>query len=366
MTADSCCYRAMKPFLPSLLLLGIVASAFAGSATWNLDPSSNDWNTAANWTPATVPDGPTDVATFQSSNGTAITLSASVEVAALAFDSGAPSYFVSLPRGGILTISDIGIVNNSGQLQSFMTGVDARGNFSQIQFTNSASAGNNTSFDNTGGVAAGAETDFFDNSTADHAMIRNRDGSVFGTFTRFFGSSGAGQSTIINMVSQIGLGGSGHTEFSENATADRARMTNEGGIGSFFFPGTVLFQDTSSAGESEIVSYGADALFASGGSATFDDSSSAGSATLIASGGNQAGGTIAFLSNSTASTATLIANGVAQVGGVITFQQFSSGGQARVKLNGTGSLDLSAYPNSLTIEYPLEVNWSKPRRSPFV
>jgi hypothetical protein len=27
----------------------------AGSATWNLNPTGGDWNTAANWTPATCP-----------------------------------------------------------------------------------------------------------------------------------------------------------------------------------------------------------------------------------------------------------------------------------------------------------------------
>jgi hypothetical protein len=28
------------------------------SAQWNFNPVSGDWNTAANWTPTTVPDGP--------------------------------------------------------------------------------------------------------------------------------------------------------------------------------------------------------------------------------------------------------------------------------------------------------------------
>ncbi len=36
----------------------------AGSATWRVNPSSGDWNTAANWTPMTVPNGPIDTATF--------------------------------------------------------------------------------------------------------------------------------------------------------------------------------------------------------------------------------------------------------------------------------------------------------------
>ena len=37
-------------------------SVDAGSATWNLNPTSSDWNAALNWTPNTVPNGPADVA----------------------------------------------------------------------------------------------------------------------------------------------------------------------------------------------------------------------------------------------------------------------------------------------------------------
>ncbi len=56
-------------FLPVLLLstflsLLDVPTAQAGSATWTLNPTSGDWNTAANWTPATIPNSPTDIATF--------------------------------------------------------------------------------------------------------------------------------------------------------------------------------------------------------------------------------------------------------------------------------------------------------------
>jgi len=44
--------------------------AAAGSATWNLNPVDNNWITAANWTPETVPYSETDVATFGASNVT--------------------------------------------------------------------------------------------------------------------------------------------------------------------------------------------------------------------------------------------------------------------------------------------------------
>src|SRR5438552_7700893 len=54
--------------LPASLLLLSIQSSRAGSATWNLNPTSGDWNTASNWTPATVPNGPDDTATFGVSN----------------------------------------------------------------------------------------------------------------------------------------------------------------------------------------------------------------------------------------------------------------------------------------------------------
>src|SRR5258705_1193833 len=48
--------------------LGTVA-AHAQDATWLATPGSGVWNTAANWTPATVPTG---IATFAGSNTTTI------------------------------------------------------------------------------------------------------------------------------------------------------------------------------------------------------------------------------------------------------------------------------------------------------
>ena len=64
-------YILRAVLLPFLLS---ATSSFAGSATWNLNPTSGDWNTATNWTPATVPNGPTDTATFGVSNITGISV----------------------------------------------------------------------------------------------------------------------------------------------------------------------------------------------------------------------------------------------------------------------------------------------------
>src|SRR5438105_6967640 len=85
---------------------------FAGSATWKTNPASTDWNTAANWTPRTVPNGPADVATFGSSNQTSVSLSAPVEVSALTFNAGASAFTITTPLKNIVTFSGAGIINN--------------------------------------------------------------------------------------------------------------------------------------------------------------------------------------------------------------------------------------------------------------
>src|SRR5438128_12360443 len=79
-----------------LILLGLALAfafdSYAGSATWNLNPISGDWNTATNWTPATVPNGPTDVATFAASSVNQVTFCGTpTEVAEVIFNSAATS-----------------------------------------------------------------------------------------------------------------------------------------------------------------------------------------------------------------------------------------------------------------------------------
>ena len=58
-----------------LLLLSTASSTFAGSATWKMNPATGDWNHAANWTPPTIPNGPSDTATFASSNTRRVSIS---------------------------------------------------------------------------------------------------------------------------------------------------------------------------------------------------------------------------------------------------------------------------------------------------
>src|SRR3954466_13002240 len=76
---------------------------YAGSATWNLNPTSGDWNKAANWTPNTIPNGSSDTATFATSSITVASISATTEVNSVIFNSGASDY----------TITDSGLSSRS-------------------------------------------------------------------------------------------------------------------------------------------------------------------------------------------------------------------------------------------------------------
>ena len=96
--------------LPALFLLATLQPTLAGSATWKSTPTSGNWNSAANWTPGTIPNGSSDTATFATSTVTSISLSAATEVNRAIFNSGA-SHFTISDSGLAFTFSGIGITN---------------------------------------------------------------------------------------------------------------------------------------------------------------------------------------------------------------------------------------------------------------
>jgi len=134
-------------------LLPLVAlnlhTAQAGSATWNANPANSDWNTATNWTPNTVPNGASDVATFATSSRTAVSISAPIEVSSIVYNSGANAFTITVAHDSALAVSGPGVVNNSGITQQLVAdqGTSAPGN---LTFTNSATAGDATLVANAG------------------------------------------------------------------------------------------------------------------------------------------------------------------------------------------------------------------------
>src|SRR5438132_1810861 len=312
------------------LTFSFILDAYADSATWNLNPTSGDWNTAANWTPPTVPDGSTDVATFDLSNTTGVSLSATTRVDSIIFNPGASSY--TIVAAFELNLDGLGIINNSGVTQSFVV-LQLPGN---INFQNSATAGDahfrtGPSRNQITGVA------FYDTASAANATFVNRGGDLPGT-TLFFDSSTAGDAMITN---HPGNPNGAFTIFLNNSNAGTATIVSEGeGPGN----SGVQFRGHSSADQSTIIG-GGGGVGQAGQIATFTDYTTAGSATIIANGGTQSGapGSLiifySFLGGAaTAENSTLIANSGSNggLGGMISFSEGTRGDNARVELsNGT-------------------------------
>ncbi len=70
-------------------------------------PASGDWNTATNWTPATVPNGAADIATFASSSMTATSLSAVTAVNGIIFNPGASAFTITAAPSLTLTLREL-------------------------------------------------------------------------------------------------------------------------------------------------------------------------------------------------------------------------------------------------------------------
>src|SRR6266567_6281850 len=226
-------------------------TAQAGSATWRLNPASGDWNTASNWSPATVPNGSSDVAGFSSSNRRAISISQPTSVERITFNSSASAFTISSSPGLNLDLVGAGIVNNSGKTQNFVNNADptSRG---QIRFFGTAKPGLSTVFTNNGRAStvpgvSGGRCNFFESSTAGNGVFIQNGGT---------GSGGDG----------------GRCLFEDTATAGNATFTNNGGVSGAGSGGGVTFNGTATAGSAVFTNNGATASGAPPGFTQFDES----------------------------------------------------------------------------------------------
>jgi len=260
---------------------------YAGSATWNQNPMSSDWNTASNWTPETVPNGPDDVASFASSSLTTVSIPRSTEVSQIVFNNEASSFSITVAPGVTLTLSGQGVINNSGIQQNFNVMADRSG-AGNMRFKNSASAGGDTFYtinapadssrfscsvtfedfstagDGTFTVKrgifagnAGGDLDFYDQSNAGNAVITNEadpTGGAFGGTTGFLGTASAANATFFNQGCTInGSNVSGVTWFEQNSTAANATIILHGGTAGLGEPGEAIFTDTASAEDATFI-----------------------------------------------------------------------------------------------------------------
>ena len=232
------------------------STAQAGSATWNLNPGSNNWNTATNWTPATVPNGLSDVATFQASNVTSVSLSSGVTLNGIDFQAGASAFTItSRSSFASFLINGFGVRNDSGVEQTFVADVQGHDQ-GEISFAGSATAHNATYISNGASVRGsfGGGSSFFNTSTAATATFiadgGHADDAAGGGILFFDSSTAKSASFTINGGTVPGSTG-GHLEFVHTSTADHATLTANGGTNGGG-GGTIFFLDDSLGGRAKI------------------------------------------------------------------------------------------------------------------
>src|SRR5258708_16637325 len=103
-----CAARRLRAvLLASAALCAVVAPALAQDATWLATPGSGDFNTAANWTPATVPAG---TASFGLSSTTGLSFSANTAIGGSTFNPGASAH--TFPNAQLVNFHAAGSVIN--------------------------------------------------------------------------------------------------------------------------------------------------------------------------------------------------------------------------------------------------------------
>lgn len=378
-----------------------ISNAHAGSATWNLNPTDSSWGNAANWTPAIVPNGASDIATFATSNTTSITVpfSLNIELKEMVFEAGANTYTITADDAS-LTFDGGGIRNHSGVQQNIV--IIGEGD-AILYFNDTASAGNGTvitlagfepfaifngtstaagaTFNNEGAAQTdsfGGETFFSDTSTAGSGTFNNLP-DPRGGVTAFSDTATADHGTFNNIGANVAGDSGGISSLSETSTAGHGIFSQFGTTVAGGFGGVVNFFSSASAGQGSFHNYGAAfaGIFGEGLTQFSVGTPTAANGTFINDGGlvsGAPGGLVAFFSSSTAGDATVTNHGGAAAGasgGLVVFHddasagnatftnedgavsgatggttQFldnSTGGTARVKIFGAGRFDISSH-----------------------
>ena len=344
---------AMKaPILSCAIILTLVFSAvnavYANSARWKLNPTSGDWNTAANWTPDTVPNGQTDIATFHVSNVTNVSTSLTTDVDSVVFTTDANAYMLTVDGdSAFFNFWGAGVVNNSANEQNIVVLPMA----TAMVFHNEATAGDRVNYQ-----AVDADITFSDSASAGSASFvieptfqsfmffadnsTAATSTIFvdqGAYLVFLEDATAGSATVTNNEggsTSLGVGG-----------ADNATFINNGGTASGSFGG-VTYVPIGSAANSTFIVHAGTVDGAEGGWVGVDGD--AANATFLIDGSavsGASGGTAVFRFQGTADNAIIIANGGVDGGGggLIQFTGSSMGATSRVEVFGNATLDISEH-----------------------
>jgi hypothetical protein len=166
------CSRPGLGFCLAVALVPLLACQLseAGSAMWKQTPINNLWNSANNWTPATVP-GSADTATFAQSGTTGVYASGQ-NASEIVFSVGASAYSITT---GHFTLSGAGVANLSGVVQNFIVPPSpAESGYVPLSFSNSAVAGSDVQYTlqaPTQQSFVGGVIEFVDNASAGSANL---------------------------------------------------------------------------------------------------------------------------------------------------------------------------------------------------
>ncbi len=227
--------------LPALIFLLNIQTSQAGSATWKINPASDDWNTVDNWLPSTVPNGPADTAMFAFSQRTDVSISARTEVDAVVFNPGSRGtnpFTISLTPTTDptqFTISGAGITNNTGEIEYFVINgpVTVRGQSAEMVFLNNATVDDyNIHFTIRGGPI---------NSSGSHLFFSDRASAGGGTFTVEGGS--------------VRNANGGNLLFGRRSTADHATLIAQPSVNKGL-GGRITFADHSQGGRARVQIFG--------------------------------------------------------------------------------------------------------------
>ena len=323
----------IKRFAAAVTIMAGACTLDAGSARWSSNPASSDWNTAANWTPATIPNTQADTAAFGTSNLTNLTVGewsdgsgqTDTMVRGIVFTPGADSYTITVtPVPGAypsaLEINIGGIRNSSGVMQNFVAASSGTSEAcGRIAFNSVGSAGENVTIINQGGDSADGD-------------------STYGAFTDFDYSSSAGNATLVNQGSTAAdtvFGG--HTSLLFNSSAESATFINNPGTVSQAAAGFTLVQTTRNIGNSTFICNPATMAGAEGGWVEYDGGTSAGTVfNMMGStvAGAQAGQIYVYGGSGDASFIANGGNGSEAPGGLIDLFALPFSDQTVVTANG--------------------------------
>lgn len=209
-----------------LVSLCTSASTYAGSATWKLNPVSDDWNDPRNWTPNTVPNSPSDIATFDVSNQPSVTISDpdGDQVDHITFTENASAFTITVkiptpPFTPKLMFYGTGIINQSGVTQNFVT-TPFTSSFGPalIEFHNGAAVGENIVFTNTSFTNGMPTVEFFDSANAGTATFITE-----GSGVNFNDNSSAANAVFTDEAQKT-------IQFFDNSTAANGIFVSQGAV----------------------------------------------------------------------------------------------------------------------------------------